>query len=260
MRNYGGVAGQIGLENTPKDYIDKLLAVFNEVWRVLKDEGSLWINIGDSYAGRGRSTVRHQKSLMGIPYQFALAMADEWIFRQDIIWHKPNPMPESINDRFTKSHEYLFFFVKQSKYYFDHESSQELANFDGRKDTQYKGGKKDMAGGAHNRWPTMREYLEEGTDGTSIVLQPMRNKRDVWTIASEPSTEKHYAIFPQKLIMPCILCGCPENGVVLDPFMGSGTTAVVATKLRRKYIGCEINPEYVRIAEKRISNEKGLFA
>ena len=289
LRDYG-MAGQIGLEKTPEEYIIKLSSIFCEVWRVLKDEGTLWINIGDSY-GRGsrgtantsKSNSKHNyhynqfpangntnanKSLTAIPFRFVLAMiSNGWILRQDIIWAKPSPMPESVKDRFCKSHEYLFFFVKQPKYYFNFDTALEPATgYDCRKDTKYKGGVKDMAGGAHERWPHRGYAFKDEGDyfipqghGINELMYPLRLKRDVWYIPTEPSNYKHYAMFPQKLIIPCVLCGCPENGIVLDPFMGSGTTAVVAKKLMRKYIGCEINFEYIKISEKRLADEKELF-
>jgi DNA modification methylase len=292
LRDYG-IAGQIGLEETPDEYISKLTAVFNEVYRVLKNEGSLWLNIGDSYNGSGKNsgntrplsskqhanTASHAtkplfvagmkpKQLIGVPWRLAFAMqADGWILRQDIIWAKPSCMPESVKDRFCKSHEYLFFFVKQPRYYFNHRHALEkAAGYDGRKDTKYKGGEKDTACGAHERWPRRSYAAKSGETGllpqfhgSSIATAALRTMRDVWRINAEPSEIGHYAMFPQKLITPCILCGCPENGTVLDPFMGSGTTAVVAKKLGRRYIGCEINPEYVRMAERRIAEINPLF-
>jgi DNA modification methylase len=265
LRVCGDNPKQIGLEQTPEAYVERLLAVFREVRRVLKDSGTAWVNLGDSYNGSGKNngntkpmtciqntnTASHEttrlrldnlpaKSLIGIPWRFALAMqADGWILRQDIIWAKPSPMPESVKDRFCRSHEYLFLFSKRQDYYFDYSCAQEPAV-------------KRISPG---RQDTGNEY----EDAATSIRTGWRLKRDVWTVCSEPSSEAHYAMFPQRLILPCILCGCPENGIVLDPFMGSGTTAVVAMKLLRKFIGCEINPEYVRIAEARIQNEKGLF-
>jgi DNA modification methylase len=293
LRDYG-IAGQIGLEETPDLYIERLLGVFREVRRVLKDEGTLWVNIGDTYNGgrnngaksetkkwmqrsniasRAAGVVRlpgcKSKTLIGIPFMFALAMIkDGWILRQDIVWAKPNPMPESVRDRFCKSHEYLFLFSKQPKYYFNSEAALEpAAGYDGRRDTKYKGGGKDMACGAHERWPSRRGYAhKEGNTGLApqhhgqnIPTRPMRIKRDVWTVPTEASGERQYAMFPQKLITPCRLCGCLEGGVVLDPFMGAGTTAVVAKKLLRNYIGCELNPEYIEMAERRIAEINPLF-
>jgi DNA modification methylase len=293
LRDYG-VPGQIGLEETPDMYIAKLLAVFDETRRVLKDAGTLWVNIGDSYNGSGKNKGNTRppnsfqyannagsasarplvlsdakpKQLLGIPWRFALAMRSEWILRQDIIWAKPSPMPESVHDRFCRSHEYLFLFSKQPKYYFNAEYALEPASgYDGRRDTLYKGGEKDMACGAHERWPSRRGYTrKEGETGLTpqrhgqyIPTHPMRIKRDVWVVPPEASNQKHYAMFPQKLILPCILCGCPEGGVVLDPFMGSGTTAIVAKKHGRNYLGCELNPAYIEIANTRIADVNPLF-
>ena len=342
LRNYGEYAEQIGLEESPEIYIEKLICVFKEVYRVLKEDGTCWVNIGDSYNGSGKNngntktlynkqssnTASHnvkplqlkflsQKSLIGIPWRFAFAMMEMgWILRQDIIWAKPSPMPESVIDRFCKSHEYIFLFTKKTKYYFDHKHALEPATgYDYRKNEIVKTGEYEKEtkgtpiGKERKRWPkrgyinkngktglseqhhgksittyplrTKRDVWEEDEDVIEVIKKPrafakkgnkdrndtgnlysdtgFRLKRDVWVVATEPSEISHFAMFPQKLILPCILCGCPENGIVLDPFMGSGTTAVVAMKNFRRYIGCEINPEYVRIAEKRISQEKGLF-
>jgi len=299
LRDYGEFEGQIGLEATPEEYIEKLLIVFREVKRVLKEEGTLWVNIGDSYNGSGKNngntkpsfdkqasnTASHAvkilklksmapKSLIGIPWRFALAMMnDGWILRQDIIWSKPSVMPESVKDRFCKSHEYIFLFTKKPIYYFNFQHALEPATgYDGRKNETVTNGEFDQvvwgheAGKKRERWP-QRGYitkdgktgLTEQHHGVSIPTNPLRTKRDVWVVASEPSELNHFAMFPQRLILPCIMCGCPENGIVLDPFLGSGTTAVVAIKNLRRYIGCEINPEYIKIAEQRIANEKGLF-
>jgi DNA modification methylase len=288
-----GVAGQIGLEETPDLYIAKLIAVFSEARRVLKDEGTLWVNMGDSYNGGGKNTGNTRplsgkqlantgsgntrplvlsgvrpKQLLGIPWRFALAMQSGWILRQDIIWAKPSPMPESVRDRFCRSREYLFLFSKQPKYYFNSEAALEPASgCDGGRDTAHNGGAKDMARGAHERWPRRRGYAgKEGETGLAprhhgqdIPAYPPRTKRDIWTIPAEASSERHYAMFPQKLILPCVLCGCPEGGVVLDPFMGSGTTAVVAKKHARNYLGCELNPAYLKIARSRIAGVNPLF-
>ena len=299
LRDYGDFPGQIGLEETPEIYIEKLVDVFREVYRVLKDTGTCWVNMGDSYNGSGKNngntkpsaakqssnTASHSvkvlslrtlppKSLIGIPWRFAFAMMSVgWILRQDIIWSKPSVMPESVKDRFCKSHEYIFMFAKKPKYYFDHRYALEPAlGYDGRKVMTIARGHFDNAawgtqiGDRRERWP-QRGYatkqgntgLNENRHGDVIPTELFRTKRDVWTIASEPSGLEHYAMFPQRLILPCILCGCPEDGIVLDPFIGSGTTAIVAMKNFRRYIGCEINPEYIKIAEERIANEKGLW-
>jgi DNA modification methylase len=277
---------EIGLEDTPEAYIAQLRNVFREVWRLLKADGTLWVNMGDSYcggkgysgssAGRyqserrkagksithdcscigGKGIIRHTdckharikpKDLIGIPWMLAFALRfDGWYLRQDIIWHKSNPMPESVTDRCTKSHEYIFLLSKSRKYYFDHQAIMEPAAYDGRKDKLYKGGRKDMAGGAHERWQTVNGV-------------PVRNKRDVWTVNTEAYRETHFATYPPALIAPCIKASCPEGGTVLDPFMGAGTTAMVARKLNRNFIGIELNPEYVKIAEQRLKEELGMF-
>jgi DNA modification methylase len=303
LRDYG-IDNQIGLEETPEAYIQKLVDIFREVKRALRDDGTLWVNIGDSYAGSGKGGATHPenaanykqgtnkgligqraatnvswgnckpKDLIGIPWMLAFALRDDgWYLRQDIIWSKPSAMPEPVKDRFCKSYEHIFLFSKKQKYYFDFQHALEPATgYDGRKVETTTRGSFDEAvwgvpvGTKRQRWP-QRGYaakdgetgLTEQHHGASIPTNPLRTKRDVWVVATEPSGLNHFAMFPQKLILPCILCGCPENGVVLDPFMGSGTTAVVAVKNLRRFIGCEINPEYIKIAEQRIANEMGLF-
>jgi DNA modification methylase len=252
---------QIGLEETPEEYIKKLVDVFREVKRVLRDDGTLWIVIADSYACTGFGSARDPdnamkylqgtnkgtggsklaqkkipagckpKDLIGIPWMLAFALrSDGWFLRQDIIWHKKNPMPESVTDRCTKSHEYIFLLSKSARYYFNSEAIKEPAvstdNAVRDRDTTRLNntpGRTRMAGLVKN------DYTK-------------RNKRDVWTVGTKPYGGAHFAVFPQELILPCILSGCPENGIVLDPFMGSGTTALVAMKNFRNFIGCEINP------------------
>jgi len=276
---------QIGLEQTPDEYIANLVAVFRECKRILRDDGTLWVNIGDSYAsmksrynqkaqnlngGKSQDNVfqgnktdlyHHpelgikDKDLIGIPWMLAFALrADGWWLRQDIIWAKPNPMPESVKDRCTKSHEYIFLLSKSAKYYYDNEAIMELATgFDGRKDTKYKGGPKDMAGGAHERWQyknlqpdgqqpnTMHLNRLEGNE----YMSPVRNKRDVWTVTTKPYKGAHYATFNPELIKPCILAGAPEGGIVFDPFVGSGTTVATAIQLGRKGIGLDLSLTYL---------------
>jgi DNA modification methylase len=272
MRDYGGIEGQIGLEDTPEEYIKKLVSVFKEVKRVLKDTGTLWVVIGDSYAGsrkgfQGKHLYGYKnkespqkafldenivaKTLIGIPWRFALAMQEGWLLRQDIIWAKTNPMPEPYKDRFCRSHEYIFLFSKQQEYYFNHKNALEDSIVYGRQEKLLKRRGYALKTGDHGLRPQCH--------GEAIETAATRTMRDVWFVSTEASEEKHYAMFPQRIIMPCILCGCPENGVVLDPFMGSGTTAAVAGKHFRKYIGIEINPEYINIAERRIARERGLF-
>lgn len=286
LRDYG-VEGQIGLEQTPQQYIDRLVALFHELRRALKDTGTVWVNIGDSYAGSGRGIgdskrssqkqrsngasyignihqpfsngVVKPKDIIGIPWMLAFAMrADGWYLRQDIIWHKPNPMPESVRDRCTKVHEYIFLFSKSPRYYFNAEAIAEPAAYDGRKDTRIKGSHKysqgvtglqpqTFAARAHDRW-TKNENGEY-----------VRNKRSVWTVTTKPCREAHFATYPEDLITPCILAGCPPDGVVLDPFNGSGTTRIAANKLNRNAVGFELNPEYIRIEERRRDKELGIF-
>ena len=286
LRDYG-VEGQIGLEKTPEEYVSKMVEIFREVKRVLKKEGTLWLNLGDIYAGSGKGAWDNKevqkeiyvpdkdspqcklkkvpqglkpKDLIGIPWMVAFALrADGWYLRQDIIWHKPNPMPESVTDRCTKAHEYIFLLSKSKHYYYDHEAIKEPAAYDGRKDTLLKGSPKyekgvvpgqvehSMAAKGHERW----KKNERG--------EYVRNKRSVWTIPTKPFKEAHFATFPEKLIEPCILAGCPAGGIVLDPFMGAGTTAVVARKLNRSYIGYELNPEYVKMANDRLYKELGMW-
>jgi DNA modification methylase len=304
LRDYG-VDGQIGLENTPEEYISKLVSVFIEVKRVLKPTGTLWLNIGDSYNGSGKNSGNKSKmypkqstnaascetrpaniptlkpkDLIGIPWMLAFELRRAgYYLRQDIIWHKPNPMPESVRDRCTKSHEYIFMLTKSAKYYFDYEAILEPAAYDGRKDTAFKGSNKytedvtglsvqSFASKGHERWPNkIRGFIDKAGDtglapshhGNSIPTYPARNKRDVWTVCTKPEKESHFAVFPDTLIVDCIKAGCPEGGIVLDPFMGSGTTAVVARKLNRNYIGFELNPKYVEISERKIYNQLGFL-
>jgi len=284
LRDYG-CDGQLGLEETPEEYIYRLVDVFREVQRVLCDNGTLWLNIGDSYAGsgRGKGDVNKKgiqqkasfvgdfikpyridgyknKDLIGIPWMLAFALRNSgWYLRQDIIWHKPNPMPESVTDRCTKSHEYIFLFSKLPKYFFDDKAIMEHATYDGRKDTVRKGSKKYAQEGATGLGiQTMaineRERWRSNENGDFV-----RNKRSVWTVCTASEKEAHFACFPQKLIVDCIRAGCPEGGTVLDPFMGSGTTAVVARKLNRNYVGFELNADYVKIAERKLKRELGIF-
>ena len=299
LRDYG-VDGQIGLEETPEKYIERLTEVFMEVHRVLKPNGTLWLNIGDSYAGncsvtstgrcgmgKPRERIDHRvfdgikpKDLIGIPWMLAFSLRNAgWYLRQDIIWHKPNPMPESVTDRCTKSHEYIFLLSKSQKYYFDYEEIQEKATgYDGRKDTMMKGSKKydtqivpnqsvqSMAKNGHERWKFKSKNCQyDGKQPNSMQLKregmtdeayPVRNKRDVWTVNIKPCKEAHFATYPPELVSNCILAGCPKEGVVLDPFMGSGTTGIVANKLGRHYVGIELNPEYVEMARRRIGLEE----
>jgi len=262
LRDYGH-EGQIGLEETPEQYISAMVEVFRCVWDVLEDDGTLWLNIGDSYAGNnsrasnngraGFGNAREKvvnrtgeglktKDLIGIPWMLAFALrADGWYLRQDIIWHKPNPIPESVQDRCTKSHEYIFLLSKSQKYHFDHIAIKEpLKGEPESRDKNAEGYQADYAKG--DRFSQGERVF--GADG-------MANKRSVWSVPVKPYTGAHFAVFPSELIEPCILAGAPLGGIVLDPFMGSGTTAQVAQDLGRQYIGCELNPEYGKLQKKR---------
>ncbi len=285
LRDYG-VEGQLGLEPTPEEYIENMVDVFRGVHRVLKDDGTLWINIGDSYCGykggnygktKGNLTARtlvadkeridictpqtsglKAKDLVGIPWMLAFALrADGWYLRQDIIWSKSNPMPESVKDRCTKSHEYIFLLSKSSKYYYDIDSLREPCG----EEKSYSPGSrlcKQRNGDrlANNHLPgNQQEGLKTGFKQPVKWNNPKgRNKRSVWITATSPFPEAHFATFPIKLIEPCILAGCPEGGTVIDPFGGSGTTGEAAIKHRRNAILIELNPEYIELQKKRTSN------
>lgn len=238
---------QLGMEDTPEEFVNNLVEVFKEVKRVLRDDGTAWLNLGDSYCGTnhkkefidpkykdGRTgqkfSLSHKipglksKDLVGIPWRVAFALQEDgWYLRQDIIWHKRNCMPESVKDRCTKAHEYIFLLSKSSKYYFDNEAIKE--------------------------------------DSVTSIEQQIkkRNKRSVWTVSTKPFKGAHFATFPMDLIEPCVLAGCPENGTVLDPFGGSGTTGIVASNHNRKAVLIELNAEYIEIAKQRIKDQGGLF-
>jgi len=270
LRDYGH-DGQIGLEETPEEYIRAMVEVFRCVWNVLEDNGTLWLNIGDSYynyrPGKGQALVQQsvannnqdlpqtcarrgnkldglkEKDLIGIPWMLAFALrADGWYLRQDIIWHKPNPMPESVQDRCTKAHEYIFLLSKSQKYYYDHDAIKEPLK--GEPETRNKNAEGYQADYAHGDRFSKGERVF-GADG-------MANKRSVWTVTTKPYAGAHFAVFPSDLIEPCILAGAPVGAVVLDPFMGSGTTAQVAQNLGRQYLGCELNPEYEALQKNRL--------
>ncbi len=279
LRDYGH-DGQIGLEETPEAYVAKMVEVFREVRRVLRDDGTLWLNIGDSYAGSGKGTMAdgsvvggpkqrtHQgtmlgaipktakiegckpKDLIGIPWMLAFALrADGWYLRQDIIWHKPNPMPESVEDRCTKAHEYVFLLSKSGRYFFDSEAMKEQAS--GR----------DPGNRTHKHVDRVQKEVSRGIhrERTKLGLSKMgahdtRNRRSVWTVATKPYKGAHFATYPPELIRPCIKAGCPKGGVVLDPFGGSGTTAQVAIEEGRGAIICELNPDYAPLIQQRIEN------
>lgn len=323
LRDYG-IEGQLGLEETPEKYIAKMTEVFMEVYRVLKPEGTLWLNIGDSYNGyKGNAKSQYNdskfvgghgghptrpsgygleckelkpKDLIGIPWMLAFSLRNAgWYLRQDIIWAKNNPMPESVTDRCTKSHEYIFLLSKSQKYYFNHEAIQEPAvssddlkrrikngvgewKTDKAKDTYAVSGtgrsrtelysKKKMPKFGGNKYGENDDThfstysgneWQPQTQGEGEEEVYVRNKRDVWQVNVKPCKEAHFATYPPDLVRPCILAGCPEGGVVLDPFMGSGTTALVAKGIGRDYIGIELNPEYKAIAERRLFDKFGLF-
>ena len=286
LRDYGH-DGQLGLEQTPDEYVANMVEVFRCVRDVLSDDGTLWLNIGDSYASyrdgkatpdstRGATTgtlvpkgsarnrmsstfagtnIKH-KDLIGIPWRLAFALqTDGWYLRQDIIWHKPNPMPESVRDRCTKAHEYVFLLSKSDKYFFNKEGMQEAAVGGSKgaassfKRTNSKRGLADVC--PASPMPTHRSDRKDVRyDG------PTRNRRSVWTVATRPYKGAHFATFPPDLIEPCIMAGSAAGGIVLDPFMGSGTTAAVAIQNNRQYLGCELNPEYLALQNERIAQAK----
>ncbi|MEM9760030.1 MAG: site-specific DNA-methyltransferase [Pseudomonadota bacterium] len=302
LRDYN-VDGQIGLESTLQEFVDTMVDVFSLVWELLEDDGTLWLNLGDTYASSGgagwqgkngdradrsftavRDTVGMRdvnrrppaglkpKDLMCMPWRVAMALQEwGWYLRQDIIWHKPNPMPESSKDRCTKAHEYIFLLTKSPRYYFDHEANQEpvsgTANARGSGvnpkaakvpagwDTSKGDGGHGSVhrGGRSNSAP--RSKQNESFSGAVNGLVEKRNRRSVWTVQSEPFSGAHFATFPQALIEPCILAGSRTGDTVLDPFFGSGTTGQVCNRLGRKYIGIELNPEYEPLQKERCAQQ-----
>jgi DNA modification methylase len=270
LRDYG-VKGQLGLEKTPDQYVARIVELFREIRRVLREDGTLWLNLGDCYAqstygsGGGWGRKEHEyangpaqdrslfkdpgcshglknKDLVGIPWRVALALqADGWYLRQDIIWHKPNPMPESVTDRCTKAHEYIFLLSKSKNYFFDSDAIKEPSKYP-------EDSRKARSSFLDKRAPTQR--IAGVRPGSQTY--PFRNKRSVWTLATRPYRGAHFATFPPGLIEPCISAGAPAGGLVLDPFLGSGTTAAVASELQRRYIGIELNPAYVKLARSRL--------
>lgn len=270
LRDYGA-AGQIGNEASVEEYINTLVEVFREVRRILRHDGTMWVNIGDSYATRSgsqpptntRNSCGHTakktptgykyKDMIGVPWQLAFALrADGWYLRQDIIWNKPNCMPEAVKDRCTKSHEYLFLLAKSERYYFDAQAIREPATSEKGNARTFRGGGAYTGGRAHDNSAQVKRESHGNVENPT----GRRNKRDVWTISTTGFRGAHFAVFPEKLVEPCILAGCPAGGVVLDPFMGSGTTGVVAKRLGRDFVGVEINPEYVKMAAARIAEVK----
>jgi DNA modification methylase len=264
---------QVGLEQTPDAYVEKLVEVFREVRRVLKDDGTLWLNLGDSYAGSGRGvegniakgrtyrTMQDKtgfitpnglkpKDLVGIPWRVAFALqADGWWLRQDIIWHKPNPMPESVTDRCTKAHEYLFLLSKSNKYHFDNEAIKEPSSSLGETKIRFGGSKYGDSQDPKHATKSGNEYTDNGK----------RNRRSVWTITTKPFKGAHFAVMPEALVEPCVLAGSREDDIVLDPFTGAATVAVLALRHGRNFIGTELNADYVKIASERIESEGQLF-
>lgn len=262
LRNYNGGTEEIGCEQSPEDYVKKMVEVFREVKRILRPDGTLWLNLGDSYASNGcyinawmkkdqnkgkkhlhtKNYDRYEdrkafrggeyqikaKDLMGIPWRVAFALqADGWWLRQDIIWHKPNPMPESVEDRCTRAHEYIFMLTKKPHYYYDHEAIKE---------------------------PAQNSLILDSSNEEFKELLT-KNKRSVWKIKTKGYKGAHFAVYPEELITPCVLSSCPKGGIVFDPFVGSGTTCVVALKNDRNFLGCELNSDYIEIASKRIEEE-----
>lgn len=310
LRDYGD-EGQIGLEETPEQFVTELVSVFREVHRVLADDGTVWLNLGDSYAGSGKgawSTEEQRlaatkktkeayvplrsdipmagktplgfkpKDLIGIPWRVAFALqADGWYLRSDIIWHKPNPMPEPVRDRPTKAHEYLFLLSKSPRYYYDHQAIQEDAKDWstnkgglGIQDTSERYGSGNGGNGGLSQWAAKHRFGgnkygdsddEKHRTKSGNEYQPTgkRNKRSVWTVTTKAFKGAHFATYPPDLIEPCILAGSEVGDTVLDPFAGSGTTGMVALRHGRRFIGCELNPEYAEIARNRIVDDAPLL-
>lgn len=267
LRDYG-VDGQIGLEESPTAFIEAMVTTFREVHRVLRDDGTLWLNLGDSYAsdgkwggasgginGMGRGTAPRRKVRTGlkpkdrlmIPARVAMALQDDgWWLRDEIIWHKPNAMPASLTDRTTPAHEMIYLLSKSARYHFDHKAIAEPSV-------------KGDAGSAFHTGKTATHQQGRASD-LERVDDGMRNKRSVWSVSTAPFKGAHFATFPTALIEPCVLAGCPKGGTVLDPFGGAGTTGLVADRLGRHAILCELNPDYAEITRRRIFDEAGLFA
>ena len=271
LRDYGH-EGQIGLEDSVTAYVEELVEVFREVRRVLSEDGTLWLNLGDSYAGSSLSRASNngraaygneregtfsrlgdglkQKDLIGVPWRVAFALqADGWYLRQDIIWSKPNPMPESVTDRCTKAHEYVFLLSKSPKYFYDSEAIKEPAIYaDDRR-----------AGKGREVYNGKRSENDGLVQRSFFSVSDTRNKRSVWTVSPKPFKGAHFAVMPEALVEPCILAGSEPGDTVLDPFSGAATVGVVATRLERHYIGCELNPEYARLSEDRLIDQGGMF-
>ena len=267
LRDYGGEENQIGQEGSPEEFIDQLVEVFKKVRDVMVDDGTLWVNMGDTYynyrsdGNYPKQTVSKtnqdlpnfspargnklkglkSKDLIGVPWLLAFALRkDGWYLRQDIIWHKPNPMPESVKDRCTKSHEYIFLLSKSKNYYYDNEAIKEPAKDWGTRDR--------TNGKYHNKGTGLQPHT--GLNKS----YPTKNKRSVWSVTNKPYKGTHFAVFPPDLIEPCILAGSKKGDLILDPFMGSGTTAMVSKQLDRHYIGCELHEEYKSLIDSRLPN------
>lgn len=280
LRDYG-VVGQIGLEETPEQYIERLADVFDEVKRVLRNDGTLWLNIGDSYAGSGKGAAVNPenakkwkqgtnagtlapntakisipsgtkpKDLIGIPWMLAFELRKRgWYLRQDIIWAKKNPMVESVTDRCTKSHEYIFLLSKSAHYYYDNDAIKEPV----ASSTTKRAISGDLPRYGGKKYTENPDKFYRTKSGNAYAYRPTRNKRDVWFVSTKPYKGAHFATFPEDLIMPCLLAGCPENGIALDPFFGSGTLGAVCRRRNRNYVGIELNPEYIELASKRLEN------
>ena len=263
QRDYG-IAGQIGLEDTPEEYLEKLVLVFREVRRVLCPDGTLWLNMGDSYAvrkhtGNGESSPLNalctykRKDLLGIPWLLALRLRlDGWYLRQDIVLEKKNCMPEGVRDRCTKSHEYLFLLSKSEHYYFHADAIREPFTTSAR-----KGKRRSYPKGFASSYDRQTGHVSQHGNFAGLPLNPLgRNKRDVWSVTTGNSRFGHYAVFPQGMVEPCILAGCPKDGIVLDPFAGSGSAGVEALRLNRNFLGIELNPAYCNLARERISQSR----
>lgn len=301
LRDYG-VAGQMGLEPTIDEFVANMVEVFGLVRELLADDGTLWLNLGDSYSsaggpgwqgkngqradrrftavrkmGRSIPDGQKPKDMVGMPWRIAFALqAAGWYLRQDIIWHKPNPMPESIKDRCTKAHEYLFLMAKSVRYYYDADAIKEKSSEDTharrapnpllKRPAGWANGDTPHTAVAHQTFRNRRKVAAPGIgtknnasfDDAMAVMPELRNKRSVWTVASQPYLEAHFATYPPALIEPCILAGSRPGDIVFDPFFGSGTTGEVAQRLGREWIGCELNPEYGKLAERRTSGTLAL--
>jgi DNA modification methylase len=274
LRDYGH-DGQIGLEETVGEYVANIVDVFKDVWNIIEDDGTVWLNLGDSYynyrPGKGQALNKQtvsktnqdlpttcarrgnkqeglkEKDLIGIPWRVAFALQEfGWYLRQDIIWHKPNPMPESVRDRCTKAHEYIFLLSKSPQYYFNNEAIKEPSIHAGRILNYDESKYKDENGNAKKGYETHVTGKRE--------IKETKNKRSVWNISVKHYKGAHFATIPKELVEPCILAGSKEGDIVFDPFMGSGTTAQVAKQLGRQYLGCELNKEYEKLQQERIGN------